>query len=200
MKKALSLDLEDTPIPLETSRLCTIVSSSALLDASIYQMAVETVSRGGKVAYVDCGNTFNPYVIVKLCKSKGMPHEQVLEGIYISRPFTAFQLNTLLDGQLQSFLSRASPDILIFQRITDLFNSVDVDARDSTVIFGRTALEIRDIARKHGLAVFITLARGRKAQLSALLDASDTAIFVEEKSGMLRLDLLKDLASCIREG
>jgi hypothetical protein len=124
-----------------------VKGKSNLIDLFIYRAMVRNIiGLNMPVVFVDCGNSFSPYKIASICRASGFDAKEVLQKILISRPFTAYQLNTLIEEGLADTLTTTWPMMLVFSRPLNLFTSDDVDEKDASVILKRVLRDLEQFA------------------------------------------------------
>jgi len=109
---------------------------------------------GSSVIFVDGGNSFNPYSVSEIAQSHGLDSKLVLEKIYISRAFTAYQLSSLILEKLESFLRRKRSKLLVVSDITSLFFDRDIPETEAKDLFMKVCAKLSEIAaRKKSIVV-----------------------------------------------
>lgn len=139
----------------EASRSYLIEASPDLLDSFLYRFLVQAAALKKGVMVVECGSSFNPYEVSRESRTLNLDPVDVLTRIFISRPFTAYQLNTLFEEKLPSVMKRISPGLLVFSHLPELFLSSDVTRGDAKVILERVAGEIKRMD-KEDLILLVT--------------------------------------------
>jgi hypothetical protein len=140
-----------------------------LVERFFYSIIINRVWQLKRAAvFVDCKNSFDPYMIARICRGCGLDVKKTLQSIRISRPFTAYQLNTLLEDGLKDVLAR-KPALVIFSGLLELFQSEDVEAEDAGVILTRVLRELKHMAKPFPLLLTHGDLRG-KTTLEAVAD------------------------------
>jgi hypothetical protein len=187
------LDYLDSEIGgLRCGRIYLIKGKEDIIDNFIYRTIIRnTLDLERAVAYVDCKNSFNPYQIARVCRKSGLSEKKVLEKVLISRPFTAYQLNTLVEEGLADALAKR-PAVFVFSGLLDLFKSEDVTEDDAKVILERVLKDLKGMARAD-FPLILTHASHRGKDLPHVASASDTVYSLRprEKQG-LRFGIEKD--------
>jgi hypothetical protein len=76
------------------------------------------------VVFVDGGNSFDPYSVAEIARNYGLDSRAVLERIYVSRAFTAYQLSSLILEELESAVNTKSRSIdFLFAVSSSFFNA-----------------------------------------------------------------------------
>ena len=77
-------------------------------------------SKGGlssSAVFVDGGNIFNPYFISEIARGCGLNPKDVLERIYVSMVFTAYQLSSLMLEKLKKAVRKFSSKLVAVSNI-----------------------------------------------------------------------------------
>lgn len=75
------------------------------------ELAASYLVAGGRVFWVDGGNSFNPYRLTEAAKRLGMDPAPLLRRLFVARAFTVYQLEALIRRRLKPSLERY-PDAL----------------------------------------------------------------------------------------
>ena len=106
--------------------------------------------------YIDGGMNFNPYGIAKYARECEIDHREALEHMHISRVFTLFQLNTILQERLEQKIIGYSPKILIIGKFLTPYLDSEVAPHQVNIIMKNNLKKIREIAEKYGLIVILS--------------------------------------------
>jgi hypothetical protein len=178
------------------NRLYLFEGYSEFIHSLLSQLFIKSIKQiEGGVVYVDGGNLFNPYSIIEACKRAGVyDFEALLEKIYIARAFTAFQMDTLLNEELEVIVDKLKPRIVVVTGLLDLFLDRDVDRREAIKRFSKLLIKLKKLTEL-GLMVFlITQTFSDRCPLVDLLYYhSHTIIRVDKISKKkLKIKLIKD--------
>lgn len=109
---------------------------------------------GSSVVFVDGGNSFNPYLVSEIAQSHSLDSRLVLEKIYISRAFTAYQLSSLILEKLEPFFRRKRSKLLVVSDVTSLFFDRDIPKTEAKDLFMKICAKLSEIAaRKKSIVV-----------------------------------------------
>ena len=177
---------------LRCERVYLIKGGRDILDYFVYRAMIRNILQlDRKAVFIDCGNSFDPYMIARMCREGNVYEKKVLENILVSRPFTAYQLNTLIEDGLTSAL-KEKPVMVVFSRLLDLFTSGDVEDRDAGIILRRVLREVRAMVRDE-YPLLVTHAHRKRKYLSSMRDAADSIITIQNIGNHgLRTTLEKD--------
>ena len=86
-----------------------------------------------ELIFVDGGNSIDPYGIANLCKRMGYNRQEVLSQINCARAFTAYQLVTLINDNLEDMVRNSRASTLIVSCFVDLFFDKDMAWQESFI-------------------------------------------------------------------
>jgi hypothetical protein len=156
-----------------------VKGKSNLIDLFIYRAMVRNIIDFNRpVVLVDCGNSFSPYKVASICRASGFDAKEVLQKILISRPFTAYQLNTLIEDGLSDTLT-IGPVMLVFSRLLTLFRSDDVDEKDASVILKRVLSDLKHFTGAE-YPLLITQDMRKTRGLSRAAQVADTVYNIKD--------------------
>ena len=112
------------------------------------------LGEGKRVLCLDGANRFDPLLIARLARQRGIAAAEFNQRIRVARAFTCFQLTELL-VRVPRFVETFAADALIVTALPDLYFDEDVRDRDAAVAF-RHALDALRALRPLplGVAVF----------------------------------------------
>src|ERR1700682_6403428 len=97
------------------------------------------LAEGKRVLCLDGANRFDPLLIARLARQRGIAAAEFNRRIRVSRAFTCFQLTELL-VRVPRFIEKFAADALIVTALPDLYFDEDVRERAAAVAF-RHALD-----------------------------------------------------------
>jgi hypothetical protein len=100
-----------------------------------------------QTVFIDAGNVFDPYSIGRTCKEP----KEVLNNILISRPFTIYQLKSLIFN-LEDVVPKSR--VVIISSIDALYRDGS-RAREAPFILTQTLSQLKHVTVKHGLLTFV---------------------------------------------
>jgi hypothetical protein len=178
---------------LRCNQIYLVKGEERLIDNFIYAAIVRNTSEAGRAAvFVDCKNAFNPYEISRICRRTGLDEGKVLENTLISRPFTAYQLNSLLESGVPEVIEER-PALLIFSGLLELFSSEDVEERDAEVIMRRVLKDMRRITRPN-FPLLLTHTSSKKKNLHGVTEIADAIYTMKSLAQGLKLCIERDWA------
>jgi len=126
---------------------------------------------GSSVVFVDGGNSFNPYLVAEIARGNGLDSRAVLEKIYVSRAFTAYQLSSLILENLEPFLNRKKSKLLVVSHITSLFFDRDVHKTEAKDLFMKVCVKLSEIAARKKSIVVASYFPGRRFKRGVFFEA-----------------------------
>lgn len=123
------------------------------------------------VVFVDGGNSFNPYLIANIARSYGLDSKTVLEEIYVSRAFTAYQFSSLVLEKLESFLNGKRAKLLVVSDITSLFFDKDIPKTEAKDLFTKVCTKLSNIAAKKQAIVLANYFPERRSKQGLFFEA-----------------------------
>lgn len=71
------------------------------------------LDQGERVIFLDGGNCFDPYPLIKLAKEIGRDPQDFLASLFVSRAFTCHQMGSLIFNQLRGGIKEHHPGMII---------------------------------------------------------------------------------------
>lgn len=114
-------------VPGKTVLLC---GSSLVYYTSLIVMK-EVLRRLPSVAVVDGANRFDAYGLARMAQIDGSDPLDVLNRVFLSRVFTAFQMDGLLTRGVEPFISEAKTKVLIVLGLLHTFYDEQISVREA---------------------------------------------------------------------
>jgi hypothetical protein len=150
------------------------------------------LAEGKQVLCLDGANRFDPLLIARLARQRGIAAAEFNRRIRVARAFTCFQLTELL-VRVPRFVEKFAADALIVTALPDLYFDEDVRDRDAAVSF-RHALDALRALRPLPLGVGVfsdaTSFQGPRRAMFPQLTAQATELWrfaLDGENGKLRL-------------
>ena len=89
------------------------------------------------VLFVDGANSFRLYDVSDIAQTCELDPKEVLERIFVSRAFTAYQLTSLVLEQLQNAITKYDSKVVILSNLAQLFLDNDVPKKEAEEIFNQ---------------------------------------------------------------
>jgi hypothetical protein len=108
------------------------------------------------VVFVDGGNTFRLYQIAQLAQIHRLNPRKVLDNIFISRAFTAYQATYLIMHQLKGAFTKYNAKLVIISDIAGFFLDTDIPEVEALRIFSYVTTFVSNFARENQVIVIAT--------------------------------------------
>lgn len=180
-------------IVLYGSRSCHAVSELLCVRS---QLSYELGGLNSSVIFIDGGNIFDPYTVSFFSQFHNLDPKAILENIFISRAFTAYQLTSLIFEKLPGALEKFRSRFIVVSDITSLFLDPDVPKIEARDIFNRLTVYLSDFASKSDIIVLATHVPRVPSRRSVFLDSAlhgraHVLLKLQDRHNMLRFTLMK---------
>ncbi len=125
------------------------------------QLPDDQLPNGSPSLFIDGGNTFDLYGISRIAKSYQLQPKQVLNNIYISRAFTAYQLTSLIFEKLEPALDKFGAKLVVIANVPWLYLDRDVPKTESQDVFNKLTQFLSKFAQEKKIIVVATYSTGR---------------------------------------
>jgi hypothetical protein len=133
----------------------SVLSLSSLLCVRA-QLPNQLGGLGSDVVFVDGGNTFRLYQVTRLAQLHQLNPREVLERIYISRAFTAYQTTSLIMEKLKETVKRYDAKLVIISDIAGFFLDQDIPDEEARRIFSQVNAYLSTFAKENQLILIAT--------------------------------------------
>jgi len=133
----------------------SVLSLSSLLCVRA-QVPPQLGGLGSDVVFVDGGNTFRLYQVARLAQFHQLNPKKVLERIYISRAFTAYQMTVLILEKLKEVVKRYDAKLVIISDITGFFLDRDIPEEETRRIFSQVTAYLSTFAKENQVVLVTT--------------------------------------------
>jgi hypothetical protein len=135
-------------------------SSSVYSLASLLCVRAQLPSQLGglksNVIFVDGANTFRFYQIAELARIHHLNPKKVLDNIYISRAFTAYQATYILIHQLKEAIKKYNAKLVIISDIAGFFLDKDIPEDEAQRIYSQVITYLSNFARETQTIIIAT--------------------------------------------
>ncbi len=132
------------------------VSSLASLLCVKAQLPHQLGGLQSSVIFIDGGNTLRLYQIAQLAQIHHIDPKKVLDNIYISRAFTAYQTASLIKQQLKQTIKKYKAKLVIISDIAGFFLDKDIPEDETQRIFGQITTYLSNFARETQTIIIAT--------------------------------------------
>ncbi len=107
----------------------------------------------GRVTYIDCRNTFDPYQIYKASDRD----ETAFDRIYVARPFTVYQLKELVYMKLEKLIQDTGSRILLISCINSFRGDGVLQEEEYSTIVDRVRQRIDSLTSSYNLLTVLSV-------------------------------------------
>jgi predicted ATP-dependent serine protease len=133
----------------------SIISLTSLLCVRS-QLPAQLGGLSSNVVYIDGGNTFRLYQISRLAQLHHLNPKQVLDRIFLSRAFTAYQLTTLIMERLKDAVEKYNAKLVIISDIAGMFLDKDIPEEEARSIYSQVLGYLQGFARQQNIILLAT--------------------------------------------
>jgi RecA/RadA recombinase len=126
---------------------------------------------GSRAVFVDGGNSFSPYLIGDVARGYGFDPRVVLDRIYVSRAFTAYQFSALVLEKLEPFVNAKRAGLILVSDIASLFLDRDIPKTEAKDLFVKVCAKLSDIANNKNCIVLATYRPEKRSKLGLFFEA-----------------------------
>ncbi len=120
------------------------------------QLSKQIGGLSSNVVFIDGGNTFELYQISKLARIHHLEAKQVLDNIFISRAFTAYQMVDLIMDKLKLVIEKLNSKIAIISDLSGFFLDKDIQAYEATRLFSQVTTYLSNFAKERQIVLIAT--------------------------------------------
>ena len=133
----------------------SVLSLASLLCVKA-QLPTQLGGLESNVIFIDVGNTFRLYQIAQLAQIHYLNPKKVLDNIYISRAFTAYQTTALITHQLKETIKAFNSKLVIISDIAGFFLDNDIPEYEAQRIFSQVTTYLSNFARETQTIIIAT--------------------------------------------
>jgi len=133
----------------------SVLSLSSLLCVRA-QLPTQLGGLASDVIFVDGGNTFRLYQVARLAQLHQLNPKEVLERIYISRAFTAYQMTSLIMEKLKETVKRYDTKLVVISDIAGFFLDRDIPGEEARRVFSQVTAYLSTFAKENQLILIAT--------------------------------------------
>jgi hypothetical protein len=156
------------------------ISSLASLLCVRAQFPLQLGGLGSNTVFIDGGNTFRLYQITRLARLYQLDAKKVLDRIYISRAFTAYQMTSLILRKLKDAYKTCKARLVIVSDIAAMFLDKNMQDKEAKSIYRHVTTHLSNFAREHQVIIVATypphIDSRRNAYLQALTRAKANVV------------------------
>jgi hypothetical protein len=133
----------------------SVISLTSLLCVRA-QLPIQLGGLGSNVVFIDGGNTFRLYKIARLAQLHQLNPREVLERVFISRAFTAYQLTSLILDKLEETVKSCNAKLVVISDIAGLFLDTNVPQKEAQRVYSQIVSYLSAFAKKHQIILIAT--------------------------------------------
>jgi hypothetical protein len=108
------------------------------------------------VLFVDGGNSFRLYDVSNIAQLHELESRKVLERVFVSRAFIAYQLTSTIFDRLEDAVREYGSRLVVLSDLARLYLDKDVPKREAKDVFSQLTAFIRDFAQENHVIVIAT--------------------------------------------
>jgi hypothetical protein len=120
------------------------------------QLPIQLGGLESNVLFVDGGNSFRLYDISSIAQSMELDPRTVLERIFISRTFTAYQMVDLVFEQLEAAVKKYDTKVVVIANLAQQFLDKDVPPKEAKEIFLQLTKYLQDFTKNNNVILVAT--------------------------------------------
>ena len=148
----------------------SVLSLSSLLCVRT-QLPTQLGGLRSNVIFIDGGNTFRLYQIVRLARLYQLDPKQTLQRIYISRAFTAYQMTALILEKLEEITKQYDAKLAIISDIAGFFLDKDVPDSEARLVYNHVTAHLHNFAKEKQIILIATYPPHRETRRNIFLHA-----------------------------
>ena len=125
-------------------RLAVIFGPQAVLGLYPW-LLVPALIAGESILVADGSNSFNPYDVSKVAQWVGVPTEEILYRIHVSKAFSGAEMLTLVQN-VPGFVHRKNSRLVLLSGLLDTFYNGSIQAQEATGLWNSTLHSVEVIA------------------------------------------------------
>jgi len=146
----------------------SVISLTSLLCIRA-QLPPQLGGLGSNVIFIEGGNTFRLYKITRLAQLQHLNPREVLERIFISRAFTAYQLTSLILDKLEEAVKNYNAKLVVISDIAGFFLDNNVPHEEAEKVYSQVVSYLSSFARKHQIIIIATYLPYAESKRNGLL-------------------------------
>jgi hypothetical protein len=151
------------------------VTSLATLLCIRAQLPPQLGGLGSNVVFIDGGNTFRLYQTTRLARLHKLDPKQVLDRIYISRAFTAYQMTSLILQKLEDAVKNFNTKLVIVSDIACMFLDKDIQDEEVKRIYNQVTKRLSNFAKENQVIAIATYPPHEDSRRNIYLEALTAA-------------------------
>jgi hypothetical protein len=190
--------LDDFLGAFKSSTVSFIDSASKFLFDFVSLLCIQGIMKYDlPVVFLDGGNSIDPFVLANLAKRVGMDGEYVLNRVHVSRPFTAYQMSTLIEDRLEDRIQESRAGMLVVSCFPALYLDEDLWWPEAIELVQQGFSKVKEMTDRWNTITLVTNYKlsnmyRRSALRRLLYTKPDKVVRFENGARCLRIVLPKD--------
>jgi hypothetical protein len=139
------------------------------------QVPTQIGGLSSNVVFIDGGNTFRLYKTARIAQMYELDPRKVLERVFISRAFTAYQLTSLIMEKLEETVKKYNTKIVVISDIAGFFLDEDISEEEAHKVYSQILNYLSGFAKKHQIVIICTYLPHSNTKRNALLKETTTS-------------------------
>jgi hypothetical protein len=135
------------------------------------QLPTQLGGLNSNVVFVDGGNTFRLYQVSRLAQLHQLNPRRVLERIFISRAFTAYQVASLIMEKLEETIKRYDAKLVVISDIAGFFLDKDVPEEEARRVFSQAMAYLSKFTKEKQVVLIATYSPHQSTSRNLFLHA-----------------------------
>jgi hypothetical protein len=106
--------------------------------------------------FVDGGNSFRLYEVSEIAQLCGLDPSTVLQRIFVSRAFTAYQMTSIVMEKLEETITKHNAKLVLLSDVLGLYLDKDVPSGEAKRVWMQVVASLREIAARRKLIIVTT--------------------------------------------
>ena len=154
-------NIDDLFLGFAIGDFAVLYGSQAILPLSLLltvraQLPFQLGGLNTNVVFVDGGNTFRLYHVSRIAQTSRLDPRQVLERIFISRAFTAYQMTAIVLEKLKETVDKFDSRFLVISDIAGLYLDKDIPSKEAMDVFNQLTVYLSRFAEENQLVILAT--------------------------------------------
>lgn len=163
-----------------TEGITVIEGSHNLTKKMLFDLCVSyIISYDKDILFIDGRYSFDPYAVLKIAKSLESDQKELLSRIHITRAFTEYQMQSLIE-ELDNAIKQWSPSVIAISYLSSLFS-------DSDIRLFKSILEHLIYLTRSSCKIAVVTSYGKTKCDKILASKADRLINIKQINGIIRI-------------
>jgi hypothetical protein len=149
-------EIDETIGGLRIGQITAFIGKSNLLSNLLHRVCMNTFDMFHSPTIVlDGGNQLNPFLLARFARLNMISHQELLQQVYLSRAYTAYQLNDLIHFHVESLIQQKKPVTLILTGLCSLLGDADISDEMASHLLQLLMKKMKKITQTYPVAILI---------------------------------------------